>query len=91
VYAALCISRRLILYASCACPIPGGIKMLLNDRQYEFFEEGITIKSVIEKMNYIYPKLVVRVNDVLIEKEDYEKTVLSENDDVKIYHLLAGG
>jgi thiamine biosynthesis protein ThiS len=65
--------------------------MLLNDRPYEFFEEGITIKSVIEKMNYIYPKLVVRVNDVLIEKEDYEKTVLSENDDVKIYHLLAGG
>jgi thiamine biosynthesis protein ThiS len=65
--------------------------MLLNDRQYEFFEEGITIKSVIEKMNYIYPKLVVRVNDVLIEKEDYEKTVLFEKDDVKIYHLLAGG
>jgi thiamine biosynthesis protein ThiS len=65
--------------------------MLLNDRQYEFFEEGITIKSVIEKMNYIYPKLVVRVNDVLIEKEDYDKTVLFEKDDVKIYHLLAGG
>jgi thiamine biosynthesis protein ThiS len=65
--------------------------VFLNDRPYDFFEEGITISDVIEKMNYIYPKLVVRVNDVLIEKEDYEKTVLSEKDDVKIYHLLAGG
>lgn len=65
--------------------------MLLNDRPYEFYENGITVRDVITKMNYIYPKLIVRVNDALIEKDDFEKTVLSENDDVKIYHLLAGG
>jgi thiamine biosynthesis protein ThiS len=77
--------------AAAVSQTPEVYKMLLNDRPYEFFEEGITIKGVIEKMNYIYPKLVVRVNDVLIEKEDYDKTVLFEKDDVKIYHLLAGG
>ncbi|OQB22782.1 MAG: bifunctional sulfur carrier protein/thiazole synthase protein [Firmicutes bacterium ADurb.Bin182] len=65
--------------------------MLLNDRQYDFFENGITVQDVIEKMNYIYPKLIVKVNDRLIEKQDYANTPLYENDDVKIYHLLAGG
>lgn len=65
--------------------------VLLNDRKYEFFKEGNTIQDVLDQMNYIYPKLVVKVNGVLVEREDFDSWVLNENDDLKVHHLLAGG
>ncbi len=42
-------------------------------------------------MNYIYPKLVIKVNDVVIDRKDCDTFVLKENDELKIHHLLAGG
>ncbi len=65
--------------------------MQLNNRSFEHFREGMTIQDVIDVMNYIYPKLVIKVNDVLIEREECITFVLKENDDLKIHHLLAGG
>jgi thiamine biosynthesis protein ThiS len=51
----------------------------------------MTISDVIEVMRFTYPRLVVKVNGRLIQKTDYDTTILNENDDVKIHHLLAGG
>lgn len=65
--------------------------MLLNNRPFEHWHKGITISEVIEIMNFIYPKLVIKVNDVVIDRKDCDTFVLKENDDLKIHHLLAGG
>ena len=65
--------------------------MMLNDRPYENWYEGLTIRGVMEYMTYTWPKLVVKVNGVLVWPEDYDNVVLNENDDLKIHHLLAGG
>ena len=65
--------------------------MLLNNKPFDRWHEGITIEDVIKIMNYIYPKLVIKVNDVVIDREDCNTFVLKENDDLKIHHLLAGG
>ena len=65
--------------------------MLLNNREFEHYEGNMTISDVIEIMRFTYPRLVVKVNGRLIQKNDYDSTILNENDDVKIHHLLAGG
>ena len=65
--------------------------MLLNNRPFEQWHKGITISEVIKIMNYVYPKLVIKVNDVVIDRKDCDTFVLKENDDLKIHHLLAGG
>lgn len=65
--------------------------MILNNRPFEKWQEGMTIGDVIRLMNYIYPRLVIKVNGVLVEREDCDSFVLKENDDLQIYHLLAGG
>lgn len=65
--------------------------MLLNDRKYEFYMEKNTIQDIMDKMNYIYPALVVKVNNQLIDRKDFDEFVVQENDDLKIYHLIAGG
>ncbi len=65
--------------------------MLLNNRTFEHYRKDMTISDVIEVMRFTYPRLVVKVNGRLIQKSEYNFTVLNENDDVKIHHLLAGG
>ena len=51
----------------------------------------MSIQDVIDERNFIYPKLVVKLNGKLIRKEDYAATLVAEEDDLKIHHLLAGG
>ena len=65
--------------------------MMLNDRPYPDWHEGLTIQGVIEHMNFTWPKLVTKVNGQLVWPEDYPNVVLAENDDLKLHHLLAGG
>jgi thiamine biosynthesis protein ThiS len=35
--------------------------------------------------------LVVRLNDTLIKRDDYETTEVRDGDDLKIIHLVSGG
>lgn len=65
--------------------------MILNNRPYDNWYEGLTIQGVIEHMKFSWPKLVVKVNGRLVWPEDYSNVVLSENDDLQIHHLLGGG
>lgn len=65
--------------------------MMLNDRPYDNWYEGLTVQGVITDMNYCWPKLVVKVNGTLVWPEDYGNVVLKENDDLKVHHLLGGG
>lgn len=65
--------------------------MMLNDRPYDNWQEGVTILGVMEYMKFTWPKLVVKVNGQLVWPEDYNNVILQENDDLKIHHLLGGG
>ena len=62
--------------------------MVLNNRPYPDWHEGLTIRGVMEHMKFTWPKLVVKVNGQLVWPEDYDKVTLEEADDLKIYHLL---
>lgn len=60
--------------------------MVLNNRPYPDWHEGLTIRGVMEHMKFTWPKLVVKVNGQLVWPEDYDKVTLEEADDLKIYH-----
>lgn len=44
-----------------------------------------------ELKKFTFPKIIVTINDVLIEDTKYAETPIMDGDDVKIIHLLAGG
>lgn len=67
------------------------MKITLNNKEEFFNNESLTIKDVLDIKKYTYPKLIVKLNDIFIEKEDYEKTYLKEGDNLLVLHLLAGG
>ncbi|MDF2547927.1 MAG: thiamine biosynthesis protein ThiS [Anaerosolibacter sp.] len=62
----------------------------VNGRDFEW-QEGLTVAKLLEKKRYTYPKIIVKVNERLINKQQYVSTVIYDGDDVKVIHLLAGG
>lgn len=62
----------------------------LNNRDYEW-EEGLTVRRLLQKETFTYPRLIVKINNVLVPEEEFESTVIRDGDDVKVIHLLAGG
>ena len=51
----------------------------------------MNVDRVLKVMNYTFRMLVVKVNDKLVKRADYESFVIPEDADVKVIHLVAGG
>ncbi|MBN1411196.1 MAG: sulfur carrier protein ThiS [Spirochaetales bacterium] len=62
----------------------------VNGRNFTW-EDGLTVQRLIELKRYIYPHKIVRINDRIIQEEEYGSTLISSGDDVKVIHLMAGG
>jgi len=62
----------------------------VNSRDLEW-QEGLTVQRLLELKEYTYVKIFVKINGRIVEKEDYETTLIQDGDDVKVIHLLAGG
>ena len=55
------------------------------------FTPGMTIKSLLEEKNYVFPMLVVKLNGKVIEDEKFAVTAVNDGDNVMAIHVFAGG
>ncbi len=55
------------------------------------WEEGLTVRGVLTKMNYTFKMLVIKIDGKLVKKADYEVTPVPEGADVMVMHLISGG
>ena len=62
----------------------------VNGEQSEWFR-GKTVSDVIKEKNYIFPLLIVRINGILIPRNEYNSTVIPDEATVDIIHLMSGG
>ncbi len=63
----------------------------LNNRKEEFDASSLTVSQIMEIKSFHFKMLVVRLNDSLVKKEEYDTTEVKEGDDLKIIHLVSGG
>lgn len=64
--------------------------IMVNGKDFQW-EEGLTVKILLEKKKYVYPLIVVKVNGKYIPPDEYENTIIKDGDDVKAIHMLSGG
>ncbi len=64
--------------------------IIVNGNVVEW-EEGMTVRRVLHKMNYTFRMLVIRVNGKLVKKEDWDHTLVPPEAEVSVYHLISGG
>ena len=62
----------------------------VNSNQIEW-EENLTVESLLKKMNYTFPKIVVRVNGKVVEQKMWSAYKVPDDAEVQAHHLIAGG
>ena len=55
------------------------------------YDENMTVSTLLKKMKYVFPMLVVRINGTLIPKKAYDISNISDGDTIDIIHLVSGG
>jgi sulfur carrier protein len=55
------------------------------------WKDGMTVRDVLTAKRFIFPMLVITVNDAVIDRKNYDTTVIPEGADVKVVHLMSGG
>ncbi|MDD3740803.1 MAG: sulfur carrier protein ThiS [Bacteroidales bacterium] len=67
------------------------MKIILNNREEVFESDALTVDEIMKIKRFTFSKIIVKLNNTFIEKEDYDKTSVKEGDNLVVLHLLAGG
>lgn len=53
--------------------------------------DSINVEELLIAKNFSYKMLMVRVNGENVKREDYKTTLIHENFNVEVIHLISGG
>ena len=67
------------------------MKIILNNTEEHFENDALTISEILKLKNFVFKMLVIKVNNVLIKKNEYDNTIVKNGDDLMILHLVSGG
>jgi len=67
------------------------MKITLNNRPEEFVGEEISVSEMLKIKKFTYRMRLVKINGKLIKKDEYDKTLIKDGDDVQMLYLMSGG
>ena len=67
------------------------MKITLNNRPETFECSSMTMGELMKIKKFTFKKIIVKVNNKIIESDEYDSVILKEKDNVVVLHLLAGG
>ena len=50
-----------------------------------------TVSQLLERMRYIFPLVVVKINNKVVSKNDFSKVTVPDNSQVSVIHMISGG
>lgn len=66
------------------------MSITVNGKKLEYIDQE-TVSDLLKRMKYTFPLIIVKINGKLIKKEDYKNTLIPNNSEVKVIHLISGG
>lgn len=67
------------------------MKILLNSREEEFGKEKMSVSEMLVLKKFSFRMRIIKINDILISKEEYDSTLINEGDKVEMLYLMSGG
>ena len=55
------------------------------------WQQGMTVRGVLQACNYRFPLLIVTVDERLVQRQEYDSTAVRDGADVRVVHLMSGG
>ena len=50
-----------------------------------------TVSQLLERMRYVFPLVVVKINNKVVPKNDFSKVTVPDNSQVSVIHMISGG
>jgi sulfur carrier protein len=67
------------------------MKIVLNNKEEIIEGNLLTINELLQIKKYTFKMLVIKVNGILVKKNEYDKATVQDGDDVMVLHLISGG
>jgi sulfur carrier protein len=55
------------------------------------WKDGMTVRDVLTLKRYTFPLLVITIDDDIIDRKQYDTTLIPDGASVKVVHLMSGG
>lgn len=63
----------------------------INNRDEIAWEEGLTISTLLERLRYTFPHIIVTIDGEVVQQKDYPTRTIPDGANVRLVHLIAGG
>ncbi len=63
----------------------------LNNTKTNLESEELSISDLLVLKKFTFKLLIVKVNNTLIKRDEYSKTMIHDGDKVDVIHLISGG
>jgi sulfur carrier protein len=67
------------------------MKITLNSEEAVFEEDKMTVTQLLEAKKYTFRLRIIKINDRLIKKDQYDNEVINDGDNVQVIYLMSGG
>ncbi|HNY13902.1 MAG TPA: sulfur carrier protein ThiS [Bacteroidales bacterium] len=67
------------------------MKIILNNRDEELTGDLLTVTEMLIQKKFSYRMRIVKINGVLIPKDQYDSALIREGDTVHMIYLMSGG
>jgi sulfur carrier protein len=64
--------------------------IIVNGRKVDFVENE-TVSGLLKRLKYVFPNVVVKINGELVKKIDFADTVINDESEVAVIHMISGG
>jgi sulfur carrier protein len=67
------------------------MKILINNREEEFSNDSISVSKMLSLKKFSFKMRIIKINNILILKEQYDSTIIHDGDNVQMLYLMSGG
>jgi thiamine biosynthesis protein ThiS len=67
------------------------MKIQLNNREEIFEKADITVSEMLQLKKFTFRMRIIKINGILISKDNYDSTIIHAGDDVQMIYLMSGG
>ena len=64
--------------------------IIVNGRKVDFVKNE-TVSGLLKRLKYVFPNVVVKINGELVKKIDFADTVINDESEVAVIHMISGG
>jgi len=66
------------------------MSLTVNNKPVPFVSNE-TMQDLLKRLKFTFPLVIVKINESHIPRSEYSKTIIPDNADIKVIHMISGG